>query len=152
MTTETRDEIAPNRAPNVLVRWLPTVARILMGLMLCASGAFGLLTAFGAVTSPPAAMPAGATAFAGALAKTGYMMPLVSGVQLLVGVLLLINRFVPLALVLLAPLLVNILAFHMFLSPEGAVPGVVFSALELYLAWVYRAAYRPLLTARANFA
>ncbi len=149
MTTETRNEIAPKRGPNALVRWLPAIARILMGLMLCASGVFGLLTAFGAVAPPPAAMPAGATAFAGALAKTGYMMPLVSGVQLLVGVLLLIKQFVPLALVVLAPLLVNILAFHIFLAPAGAVPGLVLTVLELYLAWVYRAAYRPLLTARA---
>lgn len=152
MTIETRDEIAPKRGPNALARWLPATARMLMGLMLCAFGVFGLLTAFGALTPPPAPMPAGATAFAGALANTGYMMPLVSGVQLLVGVLLLVKQFVPLALVLLAPLLVNILAFHVFLAPAGIVPGLVLTALELYLAWVYRAAYRPLLTARANFA
>ena len=151
MTTETRPADSKTK-PNLLARWVPAAARILMGLMLCASGAFGLLTAFGAVAPPPATMPAGATAFAEALAKTGYMMPLVSGVQLLVGVLLLIKQFVPLALVLLAPLLVNIVAFHMFLAPAGIVPGLVLTVLELYLAWVYRAAYRPLLTARANFA
>lgn len=152
MTTETRDEIAPKREPNFLVRWLPASARIFMGLILCASGTFGLLTAFGAIPAPSAPMPTGATAFAGALANTGYMMPLVSGTQLIVGVLLLIKQFVPLALILLAPLLVSILAFHLFLAPAGIVPGLVLTALELYLAWVYRAAYRPLLTARANFA
>lgn len=151
MTTETRSA-DPKPKPNLLVRLLPAVARIFLGLILCASGTFGLLTAFGVVTPPSSPMPAGAAAFAGALAKTGYMMPLVSGIQLLVGVLLLANRFVPLALVLLAPLLVNIVAFHVFLAPAGMIPGLVLTALELYLAWVYRAAYRPLLTAQANFA
>lgn len=151
MTIETRSA-DPKLKPNLLLRSLPTVARIFMGLILCASGTFGLLTAFGAVTPPSSPMPAGAAAFAGALAKTGYMMPLVSAMQFLAGVLLLASRFVPLALVLLAPLLVNIVAFHVFLAPAGIVPGLVLTALELYLAWVYRAAYRPLLTALANFA
>jgi len=52
-------------------------------------------------------MPEGAVAFSGALMKTGYMFPLIMGTQLLVGVLLLLNRFVPLALVLIMPVLVN---------------------------------------------
>lgn len=147
MTTETRPA-DPTSSSNSRVRLLPTVARVLMGLMLCAFGAFGLLTALGVMTPPASPMPAGAAAFAGALAKTGYMMPLVSGMQLLVGVMLLANRFVPLALVLFAPLVVNIVAFHVFLAPAGVVPGLILTALELYLAWVYKAAYRPLFKAK----
>ena len=57
--------------------------------------------------------------------KTGYMMPLIFGTQLIVGALLLSNRFVPLALALIAPVIVNIVAFHAFsLHPQGGVwPG-----------------------------
>ncbi len=95
-------------------------------------------------------MPEGAVEFAGALMKTGYMFPLIAGTQLLVGVLLLVNRFVPLALVLIMPVLVNIIAFHIFLQPSGIGPGVFFLVLELYLAWVYRKAFLPMLAMRAK--
>ena len=54
----------------------------------------------------------------------------------------------PLLLIPLA--VVNIIAFHIFLQPAGIGPGLVLFALELYLAWAYRKAYRPLLTARAT--
>jgi len=52
------------------------------------------------------------------------------------------------ALVLLAPFLVNALAFHLCLEPSGLPNTLVFVAMELYLAWTYRAAYRPLGIAR----
>ena len=88
--------------------------------------------------------------FAEALAKTGYMMPLIMGTQLLVAVLLLVNRFVPLALVLIAPVVVNIVALHVFLEPAGLAIAIVVLALELFLVWVYRASYRGLFAARAT--
>jgi hypothetical protein len=62
-----------------------------------------------------------------------------------VGALLLANRFVPLALVLIAPVIVNIFAFHAFLAPSGLVVASALVALELTLAWVNRSAYRSLL-------
>ncbi len=131
-------------------RHLPTAGRIVMGFIFFASGTFGLLTLLGVVPQPSTPMPAGAAAFAGALAKTGYMMPLISGTQAIVGILLLSNRFVPLALAVIAPMIINILAFHAFLAPSGAGPGVVVAALELYLAWAYRKEFRPMLTMRAE--
>ena len=87
---------------------------------------------------------------ADALMKTGYMMPLIFGTQLIVGVLLLANRFVPLALALIAPFLVNALAFHLFLEPSGRPIVLAFLALEIYLAWVYRRAFRPMLAMRVT--
>jgi len=128
-------------------RHFPTVARVVLGLMFAVFGLNGFLNFIPAPTTPP---PEGAMAFAMALMKTGYMMPLIKGTELLVGVLLLLNRFVPLALVLLAPVLVNIVAFHAFLAPTGLGMMVVIVGLELYLAWTYRGAYRSLLTARAT--
>jgi uncharacterized membrane protein YphA (DoxX/SURF4 family) len=126
-------------------RHLPTVARILMGLPLFV---FGLNAFFNFLPQPSTPMPEGAMAFVGALMKSGYMMQLIGATQLIVGAFLLANRFVPLALVLLAPFLVNSIAFHAVLEHSGLPMAAVFVALELYLAWVYRAAYRPLLTAR----
>lgn len=133
--------------PKSFTRFLPAIARILMGL---AFTVFGLNGFFHFIPEPKTPMPEGAAAFAGGLMKSGYMFPMIMGTQLLVGILLLINRFVPLALVLIIPVLVNIIAFHIFLQPAGIVPGAVLMLIELYLAWCHRSAYRPLLTARAT--
>ena len=118
-----------------------------MGLMFCVFGLNGFLHF---IPEPKTPMPEGAVAFAGALMNTGYMFPLVMGTQLLTGVLLLINRFVPLALALLAPILVGIITFHIFLAPTTIAPAIVVVVLELYLAWAYRNAYRPMLAMRVT--
>ncbi len=148
MTIQT--EKMAERKPNFARKYLPTVARILMGLLFLMAGATGLLMSLHVMPPPPDNLPAGAAAFNGALAKTGYMMQLSSGTDLLVGVLLLCNRFVPLALALIAPIVVNIVAFHLFLAPSGIGPGLVAAALEVYLAWVYRKAFLPMLAARVS--
>ena len=87
-------------------------------------------------------------AFAEALMKSGYMMQVIFITQLAVGALLLINRFVPLALILFAPFIVNAMAFHIFLLREGLPIAAVFLLLELYLAWQYRESYAMVLKAR----
>jgi hypothetical protein len=69
--------------------------------------------------------------------------------EVVAGALLLSNRFVPLALALLAPVVVNIVAFHAFLAPSGVVPALVILAVEIALAYGYRDAYRSMLAARA---
>lgn len=129
-----------------LARHVPTAARLLLGLAFFVFGLNGFLNFIPAPSEP---IPPGAAAFGGALAATGYMFPLVKGTEVLAGALLLANRFVPLALALLAPVLVNIVLFHGFLAPSGSGPGVALLALELYLAWSYRGAFRPMLAARA---
>ncbi len=149
MTTPTTFDSPPadGRKARGFVRFLPSVARILMGLPLLVFGLNGFLNF---IPPPPTALPEGAAAFAGALLKTGYMMQLIGTTQLIVGVLLLTNRFVPLALVLFAPFIVNSVAFHLFLERSGLPMAGVFMALELYLAWTYRRAYGPILAARAD--
>jgi hypothetical protein len=77
------------------------------------------------------------------------MIPLIKGTEVLVGLLLLLNRFVPLALVIIAPVIVNIVAFHAFLAPSTVAMSIVILALEIYLAWAYRSAYSSLLAPRA---
>ena len=127
-------------------RHLPTAARILIGFVFFASGLAGLLNV---TPQPSTPLPERAMAFADALVNTGYMMPLIFTTQLIVGALLLLNRFVPLALALLAPFVVNSVAFHTFLEPSGRPVALIVLALEIYLAWSYREAFRPMLTMRA---
>lgn len=117
-----------------------------MGLLFLVTGLNGFLR----FLPEPATIPEGAAAFAGALMNTGYMFPLIMGTQLIVGVLLLVNRFVPLALVLIAPVIVNIIAFHVFLEPAGIGPGAVVLLLEMYLVWTYRNCYCGMFAWRAT--
>jgi hypothetical protein len=121
-------------------RYLPTAARILLGLLFFAVGLASLLR-----LTPEAQLPERAADFVGALMRTGYMMPLISGTQFIVGTLLLANRFVPLALALLAPFVVNSVAFHAFLERSGLPMALTVLALEVYLAWAYRKVYRSML-------
>ena len=130
-----------------ITRHLPVVARYLMGLPLLVFGLNGFLNF---IPQPETAMPEGAAAFAGALVESGYMMQLIAVTLLVVGLLLVVNRFVPLALALFAPFILNSVLFHVFLERSGLPIAVVFLVLELYLAWAYRAAFRPMLAARVN--
>jgi uncharacterized membrane protein YphA (DoxX/SURF4 family) len=119
---------------------LPTVARLFLGLVFTV---FGLNFFLHFLPTPPA--PPRAAAFAGALFGSGYLVPLLKTTEVLAGIALLSGRLVPLALAVLAPIIVNILGFHLFLAPSGlAIPLAVLVA-ELYLARTYRAAFAPML-------
>lgn len=130
-----------------IARYAPVVARILLGFVFVMTGLNGFLNFL--PPPPPDAMPAGALDLMMAMMKSGYMMPLVAGTQLVGGLLLLANRFVPLALAILAPVIVHILAFHAFLAPQGSVMGLLVLALEIYLAIVNARAFRPMLAMRS---
>jgi uncharacterized membrane protein YphA (DoxX/SURF4 family) len=119
------------------------IVRILLGLMFLVFGLNGFLN----FIPTPRDMPADQMAVAGALMKGGYMT-VVSGTEVLVAVLLLLNRFVPLALTLLAPIIVGILTFHIAIAPKTIGPAIVVLVMELYLAWAYRGAFRPMLAMR----
>jgi uncharacterized membrane protein YphA (DoxX/SURF4 family) len=132
-------------APRSITRHAAAAARVLLGLVFFVCGLDGFLHFLPQPTEPPSE---GAMAFAVALLRSGYMFPLIKGTEVAAGALLLANRFVPLALVVIAPVIVNIFAFHAFLAPSGLVLASVLVALELVLAWIHRSAYRPLLAAR----
>jgi uncharacterized membrane protein YphA (DoxX/SURF4 family) len=147
MTPSTAPSTSPAPSTGGFARHLPTIVRLLLGLMFLVFGLNGFLNF---IPQPKDPIPEGAGAFAGAMVKTGYLFHLVKGTEVLAALLLLANRFVPLALVLLAPVLVNIVAFHVFLAPATVAPAFVFVALELYLAWAYRSAFRGLLAAKTR--
>ncbi len=69
-----------------------------------------------------------------------YFLPLLKTTELLCGLLLLVGRFVPLALVILAPIIINIFFTHLFLAPSGLPVALIIGALEIYLAF-FSAAY-----------
>ena len=132
--------------PQGFARHLPTIARVLLGLLFFVFGLVGLLNLM--PPPPPESLPPKLVAFSTAMMNTGYLFQLVKGTEVLVGALLLLNRFVPFALALIAPVIVNIVAIHAFLAPSGLGMAVVILGLELYLAWSYRSAFRPMLAAR----
>lgn len=143
-------ETVSTQSARSVTRHAPTVARCLLGTVFFVFGLNGFLNF---IPPPPAdAMPQGAAAFGGALLHTGYLFQLLKGTEVLAGALLLANRFVPLALAVLAPIVINIFAFHAFLAPSGLVVAALVVALELYLAWAYRAAFKPMLDSRAKAA
>lgn len=121
-----------------------TGARIVLGLIFVVFGLNGFLQFL-----PPPPLEGSAAAFMGALAATGYMFPLIKGTEVIAGALLLGNRYVPLALVLLAPVVVNIVLFHTVLAPPNPVTFMVVGLLG-FLAWAYRDSYQGVLTASAK--
>jgi hypothetical protein len=120
-----------------------TIARILLGL------AFVVFAAnFFVPFLPAKEMPTGQTAvFLGVFVSSGFLA-FIKAIELGAGLLLLGNRFVPLALALLAPILVGIVAFHVLFEPAGLLVPFVLVALEIVLAWSYRSAFAPMLHAR----
>lgn len=123
----------------------PAVTRYLLGTIFFVFGLNGFL---GFLPQPE--MPPEAGAFLGALDGAGYMFPLIKGIEVLAGLLLLTNRLVPLALTILAPIVVNIVAFHAFLAPDSMAITIAVLAMEIYLAWSYRNSFRGVLAARAE--
>lgn len=121
---------------------LLAAARLSLGLLFTVFGADGFLHLL-----PQPAVPPEAGAFLGALGATGYMFPLIKGTELAAGLLLLSGRLVPLALLLLAPVVVNIVAFTVALSPANPLAAVVLAG-ELLVAWGYRDAFRGVLEVR----
>lgn len=120
-----------------------TGARLALGAIFTIFGLNGFLNFL------PQPAPSGlAAVFVGGLAASGYMFPLIKATELLAGLLLLSNRFVPLALTVLAPIVVNIVAFHLFLAPAGLLLPLVITALGVYLASSERRVFAPFFRSR----
>ena len=123
---------------------IPTIARTLLGLAFVVFGLNYFLQFL-----PQHAVSADAMAFAGALVA-GKIFTIIKPIEIAAGLALLGNRFVPLALTLLAPIQIGILAFHVAFEPSGLPVIALLIALTIYLAWSYRAAFAPMLRARVE--
>ncbi len=119
------------------------IIRILLGLVLLV---FGLNKFLGFMPAPELSAEAGQ--LMGAMAESGYILQATGIVEIVVGALLLTGLFVPLALLLLAPISVNIVLFHAVLDPAGIGPAAAVALLNVYLMLTHFSAYRPLLKAK----
>ena len=122
-----------------------TIVRVLLGVAFLVFGLNGFLNFIPA----PKDLPPDIITVTTGLVKGGYMT-VVSGAEIIGALLLLTNRFVPLALAILAPIIVGILTFHIAIALPTIVPGIVVLVMELYLTWAYRGAFRPMLRARVS--
>jgi putative oxidoreductase len=121
-----------------------SIARILLGLLFLVFGLNGFLHFI------PMAAPAGlAGQYMGALFLSHYLVA-VFLLEIIGGALLLANRFVPLALVLLGPVLVNILLFHALMAPEGLPIALFATVLWGLLFYAVRRAFTGVLVQRVE--
>src|SRR5450755_4034552 len=121
------------------------IPRILLGLLFTLAGGSIVFL----IGHPPPPMPG----FAGDFMKVVFGSRFVlftDGVQFVCGVLLLANRYVPLALTILAGILANILVFHLTMQPIGIFPGLIATILWFVMAWQIRDHFAPLLAARVT--
>jgi putative oxidoreductase len=109
------------------------IARLLLGLIFLVFGLNGFLHF---IPMPP---PKGLAAqqFGGAIFTSHYWV-VIFGIQVIGGVLLLVNRFLPLAIVVLGPVIVNIFFFHVLMAPEGVPLAIVVVVLWVILAVRYK--------------
>lgn len=123
------------------MRIVTLIARLLLGIIFVV---FGLNGFFNFINTGP--LPAGlAGQFVVALVQSHYFW-VVAGLQVLGGASLLLNRFVPLGLVLLGPIIVNILLYHLFLNLSGIGLALVVTILGFIVFYAYRQHFSRMLT------
>jgi putative oxidoreductase len=118
------------------------IARYLLGLIFVVFGANGFLHF---IPMPPP--PGVAGQFMGAL-FVSHVLVVVFLLELIPGILLLVGRYVPLALVLLGPVIVNIVLFHAFMAPSGLPLAAVVVILWGLTAWTVRSAFAGIFESR----
>ena len=135
-----------------LLKILPIFLRYLLGAIFFIYGLDGFFH-FQFMSAKTVSEPAGA--FIGALINSGYLWTLLKMTETVGGFLLLTNLYVPLALTILAPVVVNIFLFHLVLNPAGWAMGIyplgiTIVVAEVALAWFYRAYFKTLLVRCAD--
>ena len=82
------------------------------------------------------------------VSATGYFMPLLKSTEMACGLAFLIGRFVPLATVVIFPVVLNIFLYGAFVAPEGLPVGIFLLVANLFLAFAYRKHYTALVAAK----
>ena len=116
------------------------IVRSLMGLLFL----FASVTYFFKLITPPPLVGAMQTFTAG-LEASVYLLPTVKAFELLCGLAFLSGRFVALASVLIAPIIVNIVLVHAFLDPQGLPIALFLVIANGFVAYANRDRYKPLL-------
>ena len=118
-----------------------TIVRILMGLMFL----FSSIAFF--FTQPPP-MQGNMKAFFDGLVASKYLLYFIKLTEFTCGAAFLTGRFVPLATVVICPVILNIVLVNAFLMPEGLALALPLLAGNLFLAWVHWEKYKPMLAAK----
>jgi putative oxidoreductase len=121
------------------------IVRSLVGLLFAVFGSNAFLNFIPSPPLPPG--PAGQ--FIGSLIASHYVV-VVGAAQVVGGLLLLINRFVPVGLAILGPVLVNILSYHLFMAHQGLGMAFVVALLWLFLFYAYRENFATMFAAKAE--
>lgn len=111
-----------------LMKKLTLPIRLLLGFIFLGAGIAFFLTT-------PQPMPGPIGEFFKGMMATGYFFYLLKGTEILCGLLLLSGFFVPLALVILAPIILNIFLVHAFMMPQGLPLAIAVGIFEIYLAF-----------------
>lgn len=119
------------------------IVRILMGLLFI----FGSVAFFLKLGGEPQLEGNMKTYFEG-LVASGYFLTLLKFTELVCGFALIAGRFVPLALVILSPIIINILLVHLFLEPKGLFVAIFLILANSFLAYAYWDKFKPLLEAK----
>jgi putative oxidoreductase len=120
------------------------IVRTLMGLLFL----FGAVAYFFNLVPPPTDLPAKLITFMTGVEATGYLMTLIKLTELVCGLAFVSGRFVPLATVVIAPVIINIFLVHLFMAPAGIGPAIFLVLANCFVAYYYRESYAPLLRAK----
>ncbi len=131
-----------NHKKNNMNEKIVKIVQIILGLLLIVFGANKFLN----FMPSPENMPQSATDFMAAINHTGYLFKFIGFVEIVSGILILINKWVPFALLLIAPIIVNIILFHLVLDLGSIMPGAVILILIVYLFYYYWNKFEPLFT------
>lgn len=116
-----------------------SAARVIFGLLWVL---FGVNFFFNFLPQPPP--PEGGMNFLMGLMANPYIFPLLKTIEVISGILLVLNIATPLALILVAPITVNIVLFHAVLAPQGLPVALVMLVLNVFLGLAYFNSYKPL--------
>ncbi len=122
------------------MKYAKTGSRVILGLIYFI---FGLNFFLQFIPQPPSSEEM--TKLTTAIYMSGYMFQFIKITEIIGGALLLLNLFTPLALVILAPITLNIIAMHAFLDPSGLPVGLVLAVIHIALGYFYFDKFKPML-------
>jgi uncharacterized membrane protein YphA (DoxX/SURF4 family) len=128
-----------------MINNISIAARIFLGLIF---SVFGLNGIFNFMQAPSLSFKG--TLFIQALMHTGYLWGSLKVIEVLCGLFLLAGVFIPLSLAILAPVILNIVLFHIFLDPKGIPMSFTIFFMELFLIWRFRRYFKGLLSMRTE--
>ena len=116
------------------------ILRVVLALILIF---FGLNKFIDFSFMPLPQLPEGAN-FMSSLSASGYVLPLIGVLEIFIGLLLLFKKWVPFALLVLVPISLNVLLFHLFLDIPRVLPAIIILSINAILIYKYWKSYRPL--------